>query len=140
MAISEKALLKTAALRFNEELTLVAKGYLAESEFRRIFIEKDPFVHRYVVYLTDSLYGQQVKEEVLEHHEIPATWWDSFKRRWFSAWLLQKYPAKVIKIPVVVRHVHVCPHVNVKKESVHFDFVRDETDSIFPTLQDYMAR
>lgn len=29
--------------------------------------------------------------------EVPATWWDSFKIRWFPKWLLSEHPPEIIK-------------------------------------------
>lgn len=114
----------TAELRLNAELQLETIHSLGESDFRRILVKESRFAKDYVVTLVDTLFGQQVHEEVVAMEEVPSTWWDAFKLRWFNSWFLRKWPPVTRKFPVVMRTVHVCPHFDLpKKDPSHFKFL-----------------
>ncbi len=42
-----------------------------------------------------AIFGSTLKTETVEY---PKTWWDAFKQRWYPVWLLDKYPADIVKV------------------------------------------
>lgn len=54
-----------------------------------------------VVNLMTHVWGEPDQEVVVE--EVPLTWWDHLKQRWFPAWALNRWPVQHRQVTTTVR-------------------------------------
>lgn len=54
---------------------------------------------------------------------VPATWVDAVRERWLPAFILKRYPIRRRAIPVLVKRVFCCPHLNADPLAQHLHFV-----------------
>jgi len=84
------------------------------------------WVHKLRVYFASNI----VHKEVLETVEVPETWWDAVKERFFFSRLKERFPVKYRVIKTNVNHVHVCPHIahkwDLKFPNPHISFLMSE--------------
>ena len=88
------------------------------------------------------LLGRKVSENILKTIEIPETWWDAFKERYYPAWLLKQFPVKYRKIETIVQHMHICPHINVPfkvNQELHFKWLTN-SDHYLPKPENSVRR
>jgi len=98
----------------------VSKRFLDDLQFEKI---EDEITGRMIYLLKCWVWGKQVCKTVEETTAIPLTWWDAFKERWFPNFLQKRFPIKYKTINTVVRHFHVCPHINQKTTGSHLTFL-----------------
>jgi len=85
------------------------------------------FLTRQIIYqITGYVLGREVKEVVIDSIDVPVTWWDHFKQRFFPGWLLLRFPVKTRRINTLIKHYHTCPHLNMAPETDHLDFLKGE--------------
>lgn len=58
-----------------------------------------------------AIKGKTVHEKV----EVPADWWQHLKQRWFPAWALRRWPARMRTIDV--RVTRLCPHIKLDERN-----------------------
>lgn len=59
--------------------------------------------------------------------EVPETWWDHFKLRFFPRWLSARYPAKMRQIITDYSVTYICPHIETKSwqdKQQHIAFIK----------------
>jgi hypothetical protein len=72
-----------------------------------------------------STYVYTIGEENVELHvKYPMDWWEAFKERWFSKWLLTKYPVRCKEINIVEKkYKAVCPHLIQEGKETHLKWM-----------------
>ena len=118
-----------------ELLTLKADLWL---EMRKAFEKHNirPFaggLHFYTSHLQKLVMGISVifltKEEytIHEDYDLPATWLDMFKEKYFPKWLKKRFPVKYRKLEHYKRYFKVCPHHDVQfqgsSDTVHLPWL-----------------
>lgn len=73
----------------------------------------------------------EVQEEVLKHVYVPLNWWEHFKDRWFPLWAKGRWPVVRKNIPVVIKHVRMCPHTRLKSDRTHFSWLNPSEGKYF---------
>lgn len=61
--------------------------------------------------------------ETVATAEVPRTWWDHFKQRFFKGWLLRRYPTQMWTLETTIHHYHVCPHLPSDPRDTHLLFL-----------------
>ncbi len=106
-------------LQFADQLS-IPKQVLANMTIE----QAEDFLTRAITYrIRGYVLGAKVQEVVEERVRVPLTWWDSFKQAYFPAWLLRRFPAQTRGISTVVKHYHMCPHLNIETRERHFEFL-----------------
>ena len=59
-----------------------------------------------------------------EEMKLPDGWWEAFKERWFPGWALKRWPVKWKRFVVTTRVYHCCPHLDVRANGPHLEFLR----------------
>jgi hypothetical protein len=71
--------------------------------------------------------GREVKVETKELMKCYTSWWQFFKAEHMPDWFNIKFPIRINYVPIVIHHIHVCPHINYegnKGDEIHFAFLR----------------
>lgn len=63
-----------------------------------------------------GIYGREVHERELKAEFVPTDWWQHFKSRWFPRWAARRWPVRTRRVVTLVKHCHVCPHLNVPSD------------------------
>lgn len=69
------------------------------------------------------LYGKEIKREIEETYSYPRDWWQAFKERWYPGFLKKQFPVKYRKVDKIIRHFHICPHLNIASKEKHLEFL-----------------
>lgn len=83
--------IKTVLLQVGRYASQIAVDELMLMNTPQIYVERE--IHGWVVRML-----QRVAKEELLSVRYPTNWKESFKERWFPAWLLKKYPVKYVEI------------------------------------------
>jgi hypothetical protein len=124
----EQVVLEKVRLRFQQSISL-QDLYLRQDQ---LYLDTylDHMVMNLVVRLEATLTGRRGKtltDERLEYAEWPADWWAALKARWFPAWWLRRWPARV-KVFEVLRRTdttvyRVCPHLPTDRPRDHLEYL-----------------
>lgn len=49
--------------------------------------------------------------KIVQRVDVPETWWDAVKERWFPDWALDRWPAQYRTLSTVI--MYVCPHATI---------------------------
>lgn len=100
----------------------VGKQFLDDMKLN---LYQDDFVDGIVVGLKSYIYGNEIKVEKIGYHEQPKTWWQHFKKQYFTEKLKARFPITTEQIPITYRFTHVCPHINTKfeQDNSHIEFL-----------------
>ena len=60
--------------------------------------------------------------------EYPSNWWEAFKDRWFSEWMLNRWPVKMTRIKVNETRFAICPHLAAEPRQNHYMWLRDHEE------------
>lgn len=64
----------------------------------------------FAIRVTKEVWGSEI--DLRKSFSAPADWWEHFKLRWFPAWLLNKYPVKLMIETFTFREIY--PDFNPK--------------------------
>jgi hypothetical protein len=71
--------------------------------------------------------GREVMKETVATTKYPKSWWDAVKERFYPKFLKVRFPVKYVTIDTVIKHFHVCPHLEYpdsKGMYVHLTFLQ----------------
>jgi hypothetical protein len=101
-----------------------------DQEFSRFLRYKSKFSvekneMRNTLYYELTTYIHTIGEENVELYvKYPMDWWEAFKERWFSKWLLVKYPVKYKEVYIVeTKYKAVCPHLIQEDKETHLKWM-----------------
>lgn len=130
-----------------ELITMHLKKSISNAALRSMRIEvfqdwASSFGREFGLYISGEFPKKQY-ERIEETHsiEVPLTWWDHFKCRWFPQRWLKRWPAQMQKITTCVQHqeIRVCPHLEYpvpQHNYMHLKFLLREktadTNSFLP--------
>lgn len=108
-----------------EKIKFLISAYVSDSvKDDLIYDEFYEAVYQRMIYnLKVFLWGREVSKSVEETVNVPVSWWDAFKEEHFPKFLKKRFPVKWRTINVVVKHYHVCPHLNYKTNRPHITFL-----------------
>ena len=96
---------------------------LAIKDIRVIRNEYDRSIH---ICLRALFVQGEVKTSSREHWvNIPKTWWDMFKIRYFPKWAIKKWPPIYYQINTINNYntYNVCPHLVTDPKATHVQFL-----------------
>ena len=103
---------KLERLRAVFEIELGTRMALTDKIIVRIIQDSSLHVH----FITAMMRTLATEADAVSY---PKDWWQSFKARWFPAWLERRFPV----IWVRKSFTRYCPHTSVKDMKTHFDFL-----------------
>ncbi len=119
-----------------EEFVLETIKGVIEKRCSRQFLDQLSFKAR-IAHIADDIsfqlkYKIMGKEDVKAHSyesklvaEVPLTWFDHLRERFFPKWALHRWPVSYRKIYATVeyRRFRLCPHLNIAPQREHVNFL-----------------
>ena len=104
--------------------TMVSKAFIDDLRYDTI---NDYETQSIIKQLRGYILGNKVHHEEVDSlvHRYPATIWEELKRDFWPKWLKRKFPVRYSTdiTHTVHNHYHVCPHLNIKDDRKHLDFM-----------------
>ncbi len=103
---------------------MVSNSVLEDMDYHSQYdILTDSFIKRLSLYLLSNKVNQEEHDDVVNVY--PATMWEELKRDFCPQWLKRKFPVRYSRDikHTTIKHYHVCPHLNVKTDRGHIDFM-----------------
>lgn len=73
--------------------------------------------------------GDQVETDV-QYVKWPKTWWDAVKSRWFSDWMIERWPVRYEERKFVTQTImRMCPHLGLNPKEKHIRWLIREQPS-----------
>jgi len=97
----------------------------------------DYIIRGMVLELTGWILRDKYEHElVTKTVELPLTWWDMFRDKYFPLWWLKWRPSRTAtKTFTFEQQIRVCPHANVAwPDKRHLDFLTFENENPFVTI------
>lgn len=66
--------------------------------------------------------GREVRTETVKSVTVYTSWWQHFKAACFPGFLKRFFPVRSYSQPVVIRHLHLCPHTGAGADTNQKEF------------------
>jgi hypothetical protein len=116
----ERILLEKVRLGVRREISPEMAAELTIERF--LNYESDAVVYAFRALVTANKIREETQSIIVTYH----SWWDNFKDV-LPSWVKKHLRINKEETPSIIKHYHLCPHVNQKSdEIVHIDFLKGE--------------